>query len=125
MAEVMKTFASQLKVLVAVLNPANCYYHHKDGDDKPPTGMTAYDISSFDDKPIQALLKKCGPVGWLCIITDGVTTSKDANGNVIYDTVLSDDGTMRMEPKTRPPHVYIGRGGGSLDQMEDMFGHLG
>ena len=124
MANETTSFWSELKLAVAVLKPMNVVFQYRDGSDKPPTGFTAYDISSFDDKPIVALLKKSGPLGWLSIITKDVSPSKDKSGNPIYDMVLQDDGSTTMEPRTRPPHIYIGIGGGSLDQLEDMFGHL-
>ena len=95
-------------------------YHYSNGEDELPTGMTAYNIKSFDDKPIVDCLQMDDAIaGWIVILEPEELQAEDANGVPQFRVV---DG-MKV-PKTRPPHIYIGQGGTDINDLENLFSHL-
>ena len=106
-----------MNLIESVYKTANIQFHYSDGRDKLATGCTVYDIQTFDDKPIKDCLQMDdAPSGWLCVLEESTTQSEDTSGNPKFKMV---DGVM--VPQTRPPHVYIGRGGDSLKNLRNRF----
>jgi|TARA_Y100000310_G_scaffold336599_1_gene421597 hypothetical protein len=93
-------------------------YHYKNGPNALPTGMTAYNIKSFDEKPILDCLDMDDAIGgWIVILEPEEKQAEDANGVPQYQIV---DGVKVA--KTRAPHVYIGSSSrGTLSEMRERF----
>ena len=84
----------RLLALLAKLSPSN-YSIHTD-DTGVVTGITAYDVKVFDVAPIETLLEG-HKLGWRVIVNQTATPSN--KGGML------------------PPRVYIGKGGGGIDDV--------
>ena len=92
------------KLLALLANlKANNFTIHTDDSGKV-TGLTAYDVKSFDVAPIQAILVTMG-LGWIVISTPKQELSN--NGNLL------------------PPRMYIGQTkGGTIEDVATALDSL-